>query len=112
MNLRETADRQEVTPISGTPIAYRRGSLSKVLRSIVAAENIIPDLGFLPYLCLERENVCPRREATNCRSTGWCDGNSGNGRGHHSGNEDSGGSASALRQYVAPIRKRILLATA
>ncbi|KAJ6190241.1 hypothetical protein N7519_000262 [Penicillium mononematosum] len=47
------SDRHEVMPISGPPIAYRRGSLSKALRSIVAPDNSIVDLGFLSHLCLE-----------------------------------------------------------
>ncbi|OQE12888.1 hypothetical protein PENFLA_c060G01761 [Penicillium flavigenum] len=47
------ADRLEVTLISGHPIPYQRGSLSKALETIVASENIGPYYGFGMHLCLE-----------------------------------------------------------
>ncbi|CAI7632139.1 unnamed protein product [Penicillium glandicola] len=46
-------DPLEVTPISGPPIPYQPGSLSKALEAIVAAGNIGQDFAFGPYLCLE-----------------------------------------------------------
>jgi hypothetical protein len=46
-------DRLEVTPICPPPIPYQRGSLSKALATIVAAENTGPYHGFGMYLCLE-----------------------------------------------------------
>ncbi|KAJ6003064.1 hypothetical protein N7451_005611 [Penicillium sp. IBT 35674x] len=46
-------DPLEVTPISGPPIPYQRGSLSKTLEAIVAAGNIDRHVGFGLRLCLE-----------------------------------------------------------
>jgi hypothetical protein len=46
-------DPLEVTPISGPPIPYQRGSLSKALEAIVAAGNIHRHFAFGPHLCLE-----------------------------------------------------------
>jgi hypothetical protein len=46
-------DPLEVTPISGPPIPYQRGSLSKALEAIVAAGNISRHFAFGPHLCLE-----------------------------------------------------------
>lgn len=46
-------DPLEVTPISGPPIPYQRGSLSKALEAIVAAGNIDRHFAFGSHLCLE-----------------------------------------------------------
>jgi hypothetical protein len=46
-------DRLEVAPISGPPILYQRGSLSKALEAIVASGNIDRHFAFGPHLCLE-----------------------------------------------------------
>ncbi|KAJ5648618.1 hypothetical protein N7490_004990 [Penicillium lividum] len=46
-------DPLEVTPISGPPIPYQRGSLSKALEAIVAAGGVDQDFAFGRHLCLE-----------------------------------------------------------
>ncbi|KAJ5626256.1 hypothetical protein N7510_002565 [Penicillium lagena] len=52
-NKRTREDPLAVTPISGPPIPYQRGSLSKALEAIVAAGNVSRHFAFGPSLCLE-----------------------------------------------------------
>ncbi|OOQ91415.1 hypothetical protein PEBR_00570 [Penicillium brasilianum] len=45
--------RQDVMPVSGRPIPYKRGSLSRALEAIVAADKVSRHFGFGQCLCLE-----------------------------------------------------------
>lgn len=54
-------DRPEVTPISGHPIPYQRGRLSKVLEEIVATGKVSKYRAFGQYLCLESAIVSSER---------------------------------------------------